>query len=147
MDRLVTPEQLATKHPRLYHLTSPEALDGIRRHGLLSTRQLLDLFEVDDETRLRLEQKRRAKTATIEHPRYGRAFLTDNVPLSEKSLAKCLEDGLSPQDWLQMLNSRVFFWPDIRGLGDLAQAKLNPNRERIILVLDTLHWSGATSTG
>lgn len=37
-----------------------------------------------------------------------------------------------------MLNSRVFFWPGMRGLGDLAQAKLNRNRERIILVLDTL---------
>ena len=69
---------------------------------------------------------------------HGRAFLTDNAPLSEKALAGCLEDGLSPQDWLSMLNERVFFWPDERGPRELAKARLNRERERIILVLDTL---------
>lgn len=37
-----------------------------------------------------------------------------------------------------MLNRRVFFWPNERGLGDLAKAKTNRSRVRIILVLDTL---------
>ena len=132
------PEELAARHPRLYHLTEPDALPGILRHGLLPTHQLLTLFEVAEANRHAIERQRRPASVTLTHPVHGRATITDNAPLSMAALAGCLDDGLKPEDWLRILNERVFFWPDERGLAALLGARLNRTRERAVLVLDTL---------
>jgi hypothetical protein len=129
---------LAAKHPRLYHVADPGALPGILRHGLLPTSDLLSLFEVPSADRHAIERRRRPASVPLRHPVHGEAVVTDNLPLSEAALALCLDDGLAPGDWLALLNSRVFFWPDEEGLGRLLGARLNRNRERLVLVLDTL---------
>ena len=134
----MTPEELATRHPHLYHVTEPGAWKSIKQNGLLSTTRLLDLFEVDKEKRIVIETKRRPSSIVIEHSRYGRAIINDNLPLNEKSLTKCLEHGLTPADWLCILNSRVFFWASIDGLDRLLGARLNRDRIREVLVVDTL---------
>ncbi|MDZ4323201.1 MAG: hypothetical protein U1A05_03845, partial [Alphaproteobacteria bacterium] len=110
----------------------------IKQNGLLSTTRLLDLFEIDKEKRIIIEEKRRPSSLVIEHSRYGRAIINDNLPLNEKSLANCLDHGLTPADWLRVLNSRVFFWASKEGLDRLLGARLNRNRVREILVVDTL---------
>ena len=134
----MTPEELATRHPHLYHVTEPGAWKSIKQNGLLSTTRLLDLFEVDKEKRIVIETKRRPSSIVIEHSRYGRAIINDNLPLNEKSLTKCLEHGLTPADWLCILNSRVFFWASKDGLDRLLGARLNRDRIREVLVVDTL---------
>jgi hypothetical protein len=134
----MTPEELAERHPYLYHVTEPGAWKGIKQNGLLSTTRLLDLFEVDKEKRVIIETQRRPSSIIIEHSRYGRAIINDNLPLNEKSLANCLDHGLTPSDWLRILNSRVFFWASQDGLDSLLGARLNRNRAREILVVDTL---------
>jgi hypothetical protein len=63
--------------------------------------------------------------------------LNDNSPLSETKLASCLDDGLSPADWLGMLNERVFFWADEAGLSRLTGARANRGRRREVLIFDT----------
>lgn len=133
----MSPDDLADKHPRLYHVTSPSALEGIRSRGLLSTSDLLALFEVSLEDRRLIEKRRRPDAVTIFHPIHGSATITDNQPLSEKALMGCLENGLAPEDWLALLNKRVFFWPDIRSFETLLGAKRNKERERLVLVFDT----------
>ncbi|MBX9785832.1 MAG: hypothetical protein K2Y08_00695 [Alphaproteobacteria bacterium] len=134
----MTPEELATRHPQLYHVTEPGAWKDIKQNGLLSTTRLLDLFEIDKEKRTIIETQRRSSSMVIEHSRYGRAIINDNLPLNEKSLAKCLDHGLTPADWLRILNSRVFFWASQDGLDRLLGARLNRNRVREVLVIDTL---------
>lgn len=134
----MSPEDLAGKHPRLYHLTDPGNLPGILRHGLLPTSRLLSLFEVPQAERERIESKRRPASVPIHHPIHGKAIITDNLPLIETSLASCLDDGLTTQDWLLLLNARVFFWPDESNLGRLMNARANRKRERLVLVFDTL---------
>ncbi|MCI5054480.1 MAG: hypothetical protein MRY83_00080 [Flavobacteriales bacterium] len=134
----MTPEELATRHPHLYHVTEPGAWKDIKQNGLLSTTRLLDLFEVEKEKRIIIETRRRSSSVVIEHSRYGRAIINDNLPLNEKSLAKCLDHGLTPADWLRILNSRVFFWASQDGLDRLLGARLNRNRVREVLVVDTL---------
>ena len=57
--------ELARNHPILYHRTVPESVDGILRHGLLSTSQLLALFEVPGAVRTRIERHRRASRVPI----------------------------------------------------------------------------------
>jgi hypothetical protein len=132
------PEELAARHPRLYHVTEPGAWLSIKQNGLLSTTRLLDLFELEGPQREILETKRRPSAVLLEHPRHGRATLNDNLPLSEQALANCLDVGLTPADWLRMLNARVFFWASQEGLNRLLGARLNRNRLREVIVVDTL---------
>ena len=42
----MSPEDLAARYPCLYHVTGPSAFDGIKRHGLLPTNELLTLYSV-----------------------------------------------------------------------------------------------------
>lgn len=134
----MSPEELAERHPRLFHVTEPGAWPSIARLGLLSTRRLLDLFEVGAERRLALETRRRPDAVALEHPEHGRVLLNDQRPLSESALRRCLDDGLEPADWIGMLNDRVFFWADQSGLDRLLSARMNRARPRAILVVDTL---------
>jgi hypothetical protein len=134
----MTPEDLATRYPRLYHVTEPDAVTGILRHGLLPTSDLLTLFEVRSDLRRTIECERRPTSVSLTHPVHGRATIADNSPLSMRVLAACLDDGLSPVDWLRLLNSRVFFWADRKGLQSLLGSRLNRTRDRAVLVVDTL---------
>ena len=134
----MTPQDLATLHPKLYHVTEPDAWPTIERHGLLSTHAALDLFAVNASMRKQLTENCRPDTVSIEHPQHGRIVINDNKPMSANALQKCLDDGLMPKDWLQILNQRVFFWSSENGLNRLLGAKMNQNRRRLVLVIDTL---------
>ena len=134
----MSPEDLATLHPRLFHVTSPGALPGILRHGLLPTSALLDLFGVPHPARAEVEAARRPASVELRHAVHGTATIMDNVPLQERALASCLDDGLHPADWLRLLNARVFLWADEAGMARLLRARLNRTRPRDVLVFDTL---------
>lgn len=133
----MTPEELAERHPRLYHVTEPGAWVTIQKYGLLSTSKLLDLFEIPAPQRQQIETQRRSCAVPISHPQWGNIMINDNVPLSEKALKRCLNDDLSPADWLKILNSRVFFWPSAQNLYRLLHARLNRTRSRQVLVINT----------
>ena len=134
----MSPEALAARHPRLYHLTLAAAVPGILRYGLLSTASLLDLYEIPAADRLSIEGARRPARIEIHHCVHGTATITDNSPLVLASLATCLDDGLTPTDWLRLLNARAFLWANERGLQTLANAQGNRGRQLAILVIDTL---------
>ncbi|MEU4242362.1 hypothetical protein [Actinoplanes sp. NPDC026619] len=40
-------EELVARHPRVFHTMSATAWPSVQRHGLLSTRQLIELFGLD----------------------------------------------------------------------------------------------------
>jgi hypothetical protein len=134
----MTPEELADRHPRLYHVTTPGSMSGMIKHGLLSTSALLDLFEIAGEERAVIAACPRTAELTIEHPTHGKAIISDNSPLMIGALGRCLDDGLQPADWLRMLNERVFFWADRRGVSRLLDARVNRDRPREVVVVDTL---------
>jgi hypothetical protein len=46
-------DEFCERYPRLWHLADADAWPGIQRHGLLTTSQLLDRFEVVDLARRR----------------------------------------------------------------------------------------------
>jgi hypothetical protein len=133
----MSPEELATRHPRLYHITRPQALASIERHGLLATSRLLDLFDISPDERREIEARRRPANVVIRHALHGEAIITDNSPLSELALEKCLDDGLKAADWLRMLNGRVFFWPDEANLSNHLKVSERSGEPRSVLVLDT----------
>ncbi|MBY0292439.1 MAG: hypothetical protein K2W92_04035 [Alphaproteobacteria bacterium] len=134
----MTPEELAARHPRLYHVTEPGAWASVAQKGLLSTTRLLDLFEIEAELRIRIETKRRPAAVPLEHPTHGRVIINDNQPLNEKALTCCLDGGLTPADWLRLLNSRVFFLASEEGLNRLLGARFNRHRPREVIVINTL---------
>ena len=133
----VTPSQLASHYPRLYHMAEGGSWAGIQRHGLLSTEALLELFEVPAAQRQPILGRQRRGLETIQHPVHGRAVIRDQKPLSQSKLEGCLQ-GCTFDQWLQMLNSRVFFWLCQERLQTLMCAGEYCAQTHVVLVLDTL---------
>ena len=133
----MTPEELAARHPRLFHLTLPSNLPGIERHGLLTASALMALHGTD------LARTRRPTAVLLRSAEHGDATLNDQSPMSERALAGCLDDGLTPGDWLALLNGRVFFWADRAGLERLRGARANRDRDVAVLEVNTLALAGA----
>ena len=133
----VTPEELAMYYPRLYHMAERESWEGIRLHGLLSTEALLDFYEIRPEERPLILTQQRTESVEIRHRAHGKAIIRDQKPLNQSKLERSL-DGCSFQQWLQMLNSRVFFWLSRERLQTLMCAREYCAETHTVLVLDTL---------
>lgn len=133
----VSAETLIARFPRLYHMAAKGCWPTVERYGLLSTSALLDLFEVNGSERSRLESAHRPTSERIRHPKYGEATVRDQIPMSDAGLARCLEDGLTPQDWYRLLNSKVFFWLTIERLNRLLGANAYRDAAHTILTVDT----------
>jgi hypothetical protein len=61
----------------------------------------------------------------------------DQKPIHEPRLAKCLEDGLTPEDWYEILNSYSFFWLSRERVHRLLNAVAYRNLRQTVLTLDT----------
>lgn len=109
---------------------------SIRSHGLLSTTALLDLFEVEGERRYAIESCRRPEKVSIEHPEFGTALIRDNGPMQEASLRRCLGE-MSPREWYETLNRRVFFWVERKRLMRFLCARPYRSLPHIVLEVDT----------
>lgn len=133
----VTPEELSEHYPLLYHMADRRSWESIQRRGLLSTDALVALFDVPDENRPAILRQQRTESVVIEHPNYGQAVIRDQKPLIRSRLESCLE-GCSFQEWLNMLNSRVFFWLSTARLQTLMCARTYCADEHVVLTLDTL---------
>jgi hypothetical protein len=137
----VTPEQLAKAYPKLYHMAEPETWGSIKKHGLLCTSALLDLFEVDGMARKTIEEEKRPESVPINHAKYGRVTIRDQKPLDAK-LVNSLQ-GCTPEEWCRLLNGRVFFWLTIERLFTLLCAKTYAKRKHAVLTVDTLSLANA----
>ncbi|MEW5879782.1 MAG: hypothetical protein AB1761_04990 [Pseudomonadota bacterium] len=133
----VAPAELIARYPRLYHMAERDSLPSILKHGLLSTSSLLDLYAVNGTRRTAIESDVRSQSIAIEHAKFGRAVVRDQCPMSVASLRRCLRDGLTPRDWIQLLNARVFFWVSEKRLHGLLNAGNYRHQEHDVLILDT----------
>lgn len=132
----ISPSQLATNYPLLYHMAEVGTWESIVRNGLLSTVALLDLFEITGPLRTEIESEHRPQSKTISHNLYGSAVIRDQKPLRESSLEHCLR-GLTPPEWYRLLNSQVFFWVTRDRLLTLLSARAYRDRRHCILTVDT----------
>lgn len=124
-------------HPRLFHVAEDGAWPSIRRHGLLSTTALLDLYRVTGEARDAVEARRRPAGVALRREGLPGATVRDQLPMSDAALLRCLDDGLAPADWYRILNGRVFFWPSADRLERLLGARAYRGRAQTVLTLDT----------
>jgi hypothetical protein len=81
--RGVTPNDFSRSYPRLYHMAHESAWESIRRHGLLSTTSILNVWQVEAPKRHVIESELRRHAAELDHPRYGTAVIRDQKPTRE----------------------------------------------------------------
>jgi len=127
---------LVAAYPRLYHMAEDGSWPSIRRHGLLSTRALVDLYRVPAVQRRALLEARRPDSVGLQHPRLGRAVVRDNKPMSDTKLANALV-GMTTTEWYRLLNGMVFFWVREERLRTLLSARAYRDRAHTVLTLDT----------
>lgn len=133
----MTGDEFVRHYPFLYHMGEAGTWRSIRRHGLLSTSALLDLFEVDGESRVAIEERRRPTSVRIEHPQHGHAVIRDQGPICDEKLRLALCDGLSPMDWYRLLNGMVFFWTERDRLERLLSGRRYRCRSHTVLTVDS----------
>jgi hypothetical protein len=93
----------------------------------MSARQLIDLYQPQDSGAARRHRPTNRSLA-------DGVLIRDQKPMPPTALARCLTKGLEPEDWYELLNSKVFFWLDPRRLNRQRLAcKASP---QIVLVLD-----------
>ena len=126
---------ISALYPRLYHMAAKGSWLSIRRHGLLSTSALIDLYEVCEPQRTVIEACHRPASVRIDHPVHGKATIRDQIPLSDRGLERALQDGLTPTDWYRILNERVFFWLTEDRLDRMLGAAAYRSHEHDVLTL------------
>ena len=129
-------EELSRKYPRLYHMAEVGNWPNIQKYGLLSTTALLDLFEVTNPLRKKIESEWRSDSVTINHPVYGKAIIRDQKPMPPQEIEKCLID-MTAQQWYEFLNKKTFFWSQEDYLNRLLNAFAYKNRPHFVLIVDT----------
>lgn len=132
----ISPSKLIEHYPVLYHMAEVGTWASIRNNGLLSTTALLDLYEIEGPERFEIESAHRRQSRIITHEFYEPAVIRDQKPLREASLIECLV-GLTPTEWYQVLNGKVFFWVTKQRLFNLLSAREYRNRGHCVLTVDT----------
>jgi len=138
----LTPDALAARYPRLYHMAEEGSWPSIRKRGLLSTTALLDLFELRGEPRAAIDARRRDRSVAIHHPAHGTAWVRDNLPVNETVLRRTLV-GMTEEQYYRTLNGRVFFWVSTRRLDKLRNAP--PYKDRLHDICRARHGRAAAA--
>jgi hypothetical protein len=131
----MTEEEFVRRYPFLFHMAHRSARDLIEKHGLLSTKRLLELFEDDAEKRRRLITTRRKVYEAINTP-YGEVHIRDNGPIYQKVLDEWLVD-MSSEDWFSLLKSMVYFFPSEERFNVRRTASAYRDQNHLKLVFDT----------
>jgi hypothetical protein len=131
-------ELFVKTYPVLFHMAHHEALPGIRKHGLLCTSALLDLFEIHGAGREKIECQMRPASVEIRHPVHGKAVIRDQKPIvNDRRLQKALGNSATPRQFHKLLNSMVFFWVSPSRLETLRNAVAYRAEPQLVLTLDT----------
>jgi hypothetical protein len=118
-------------------MAEPDTWLKIQKAGLLSTATILDHCGMTGKQRDALELQKRERKVPIEHPTLGTIILRDQKPLIVSKLAGSLTDCTIEQ-WLRMLNNRVFFWPTWERLETLMSAREYAGHKHLVLTVETL---------
>ena len=127
-------DELLRDCPTLFHMAENGSWPSIQRHGLLSTSSLLDLYGMDGAARDALEGRRRPEGVALRRTGLEGAVIRDQKPMDDAGLSRCLDGGLSPEDWYRLLNGKVFFWLTPARLMRLMEAR--PYRGTVFDVLE-----------
>ncbi|GHJ54598.1 hypothetical protein Nm8I071_39050 [Nonomuraea sp. TT08I-71] len=128
-------EELIARHPRVFHTMSAIAWPSVQRHGLLSTQQLIDRFDLDAAERDRLLSAPRKHSTVLRAAGLPPAVIRDQKPM--KFVAEKIDPDSSLTEYLAAINSRVFFWASEERLERLRRAKEYRSEDQVVLHVDT----------
>jgi hypothetical protein len=114
----------------VFHLAEAANWPSIQQHGLFSTSALLDLAGIRGEEGARFERQHRPNYTELPNG----VQVRDQKPMPPEALMQCLI-GMSPAEWYQLINSKVFFWLDSDRLN--RQRGACEPRPQVVLVVDT----------
>lgn len=129
------PAQLARLYPTAYHMAEDGSWPSIRDRGLLSTRAIVDLYQPGDQVTADILAAVRRKKITLTRDGLPDVTIRDQLPA--KFLDVCMEEGVTPGEYLDALNGRVFFWVSPERLMKLLQARPYRNLRHTVLHVDT----------
>jgi hypothetical protein len=135
--RRLTEDELILRYPRLWHMAHHGGWPSIRDHGLMSVAALLDAYGVAAAERRLIQSVRRPALVRLSRPGLPDAVVRDQKPMSDRKLVLCLQDGLTPSQWFELLNSRVFFWLSPARVWSLLRARAYRDQPQTVLTLDT----------
>jgi hypothetical protein len=92
---------------RRFHFVDEANARFVERAGLLSTNELLRRGHHGAEVE---ETVRAHRPVGVTLP--DGVFIRDQAPMPPTALAGCLDGGLTPRDWYDLVNDHVFFWLD-----------------------------------
>lgn len=94
---------------KLYHLTHQDNIDHILETGVIySTTHLVDNSDTVGEDFL---EKRRVGLQTVNFDGVE-IVIRDQDPLNPNLMPKALDGSCSKEDFIRLVNNRVFFWPN-----------------------------------
>lgn len=128
--------ELVARHPLLFHVAAAGSWPAIRAHGLMTTEQIVLSGGYDEQTAGRMLRQRRPDSVRLDHPVLGAVVLRDQGPLRIPILEQRLV-GASVEQWIGMLNDRVFLWLHPEKLLGLLGARRYRDLEHDVLVVDT----------
>jgi hypothetical protein len=116
----------------VYHLVDARNWASVQTNGLLSARRILErTYPGGSEDAAHWRQHR---PDTIVLP--DGLVVRDQRPMPPMALVRCLGHGITPADWYEHLNGKIFFWLDPK--------RLNRHRgacgetEQLVLTIDAV---------
>lgn len=116
-------------------MASAAAWPSIQMYGLLTTEQLVDLYEVSETGRASILNTKRLSAVTLERNGMPAVVIRDQKPM--KFIEERIERGSSLRLYLNAINARVFFWPTRERLTRLLGAREYRDRPQVILHVET----------
>jgi hypothetical protein len=113
------------------------AWPAIRQDGLMSAKALIAAYAVPTADRETLGSCRRPQSVPLARAGRPGAVLRDQKPMSDTALLKCLQGGLTPRDWYELLNSHTFFWLSRDRIWRLLGARAYRDVNQTVLTVDT----------
>lgn len=130
-------EEVIVHCPVLFHMAERGSWDSIRERGLLSTSALLDLYGVSGPERQAIESHRRPTSVPLDAHGLPRAVVRDQIPMDDARLRRCLPAHITPKDWYELLNTKVFFWFTRDRLHRLTGGKTYRNTSHDVIEVNT----------
>jgi Family of unknown function (DUF7002) len=115
----------------LYHLVDAANWPRVRSSGLKSARRLFAESKPFDLDERPIWRRHCTESIVLS----SGARIRDQKPMPPKALRNCLNDGLTPEDWYELLNAKVFFWVDPERLD--RQRRVCGAAPQLALVIDT----------
>lgn len=133
----MTKEELIRRYPELYHMAEDGSWPNIKKIGLLSTSALLTMYGYTGNKRRAIESECRTQKMTISCSGYDDVVIRDQKVMPPEDLEKCLLGGMTPQEWYEYINKRIFFWVKCERLQWFLAAREYRNEPHLVITLDT----------